>query len=326
LASTKTRPAQLSSSSMSRARGCLPALTSRFTVLLAGLFVFVAYPGMAFADNRASVVSFEGPQPQVEFSGRASNGYSIFFEASRGKASLTAQSDAGTVIYGGKSLLASGRTRFGLGKLGRIDVRFNPDGSAEHLRPPKSCKGREQAVYSGHFVGTVRFRGEGGYTRFSARRVYGTVAAPRSWTCPDASGGRPENAAPLPSVLGAFTPHSQVVFAAISGSERPPFRFFVAGTSERREALNIKRSVSAKGKPVSFEVLDDLSSATVAPPKPFAGTASFVRNADGSTEWSGTLSVVLPGVRSIALAGPAFTADLEKPRTAEEFSEIIGLG
>jgi hypothetical protein len=132
---------------------------------------------------------FRVPQPQIKFSRRASNGYSIFFEANRGRASLRVQGDAGGAVYSGKSSLVDGRMRFGLGKLGRIDV----------------------------------------------------------------------------------------------------------------------------------------SSATVGPPKPFSGTASFVRNIDGSTEWSGTLSVALPGAQSTALTGPAFEADLAKPRTAGEFSELLGL-
>lgn len=272
-----------------------------------------------------SEVSFEGPQSQIEFFGKASNGYSIFFEANRGRASLTAQSNAGTVIYSGKSSLVDGRIRFGLGKLGRIDVRFKSDESGERLRPPKSCKGREQVVRNGTFVGSIRFRGENGYTRLSSHRAHGTMAEPRSWKCPDASGGRPQNASGAP-ILAAHTPHSRAVFAAIGGSEQVPLRLFVAGTLERVGVLRIARSVLAEGTPASFEALGDLSSATVTPPKPFSGTASFVRNIDGSTEWSGTLSIALPGAQSTALTGPAFKADLAKPRTAEEFSELLGLG
>jgi hypothetical protein len=248
----------------------------------------------------------------------------MFFEANRGKASLRVQSKAGGVDYSGKSSLVDGRMQFDLGKLGRIDVRFEPDGSVERLRPPKSCKGREQVVRGGTFVGSVRFRGENGYTQLSSHRAHGAMAEPRFWKCPDAPGG-PENASGAP-VLVAHTPHSRVVFAAIGGPEQVPFTFFIAGTSEQVGALHIGRSVLVEGTSASFEALGDLSSAAVGPPKPFSGTASFVRNLDGSTEWSGTLSVALPGARSTALTGPAFKADLAKPRTAEEFSELFGLG
>jgi hypothetical protein len=80
-----------------------------------------------------------------------------------------------------------------------------------------------------------------------------------------------------------------------------------------------------EGNSVSFDVLDGLSSATVSSPEPFAGTASFKRNADGSTDWFGTLSVALPGIESTALTGPTFTANLAMPRTEQEFSELLGL-
>lgn len=297
----------------------------RLTIPIAGLLIFVVCPGVCFGSDPASSVSFEGPQAQAEFSRKASNGYSTLFEINRGKASLTARSDEGTVIYRGKGSLVDGRIHFGLGKLGRINVRFKPDGSVDRLRPPKSCKGREQVVRSGAFVGSIKFRGESGYTRLNAHRVYGTMASPRSWKCPDIPDSHPGNAASLPAALGAFTPHSHVVFVAFGGSELLPFRFFIAGTSERQGALSINRSALVEGKPASFEALEDLSSATVSPPKPFAGTASFKRNADGSTEWFGTLSVALPGVESTALTGPTFTAKLAKPRTEQEFSELFGL-
>jgi hypothetical protein len=310
---------------LSVSRRKLFVLVRRLAIPIAGLLIYGARPGVCFASDPASSVSFEGPEAQAEFSRKASNGFSILFEINRGKASLTARSGEGAAIYRGKGSLVDGRIRFGLGKLGRISVRFKPDGSVDRLRPPKSCKGREQVVRSGAFVGSIKFRGESGYTRLNARRVHGTMAPPRSWKCPDTPDRHFGNAASLPAVLGAYTPHSQVVLIAMGGSELLPIRFFIAGTSERQGALRISRSALVEGKPASFVVLEDLSSATISPPKPFAGSASFKRNADGSTEWSGALGVALPGVESIALTGPTFTADLAKPRTEQEFSELLGL-
>jgi hypothetical protein len=287
-----------------RASEEIACLMRRLAIPIAGLLIFAACPGACFASNPPSSVSFEGPEAQAEFSGTASNGYSILFEINRGKASLTAQSDEGRVTYSGKGSLVDGRIQFSLGKLGRINARFKPDGSVDRLRPPKSCKGREQTVRSGAFVGSIKFRGESGYTRLNAHRVYGTMASPCSWKCPDIPNGHPENVASLPAALGAFTSHSHVVFAAIGGSGQFPFQFFIARTLERQGTLRINRSVLAEGEPGSIDVLGDLSSATVSPPRPFTGTASFKRNADGSTEWFGTLSVALPGVEGTALTGP----------------------
>jgi hypothetical protein len=311
--------------SLSIPRRRLPVLARRLTIPIAGLLIFVACPGVCFASDPASSVSFDGPEAQAEFSRKASNGYSILFEINRGKASLTARSNEGAVIYSGKGSLVDGRVQFGLGKLGRISARFKPDGSVDRLRPPKFCKGREQVVRSGAFIGSIKFRGESGYTRLNVHRISGTMASPRSWKCPDTPDRLSGNSASLPAVLSAFTPHSHVLFVAIDGSELLPFQFFIARRSERQGALRINRSVLAEGEPVSFNASGNLSSATVSPPKPFSGTASFKRNEDGSTEWLGTLSVALPGVESTALTGPTFTAKLAKPRTEQEFSELFGL-
>lgn len=294
----------------------------RFLVM-AGLLVFADGSSMASADSRASAVSFEGAAPQVEFSRKASNGYSISFEANRGKATFAARSNSGSVMYSGRSSMSNGRVHFSLGKLGRIDVRFKPDGSVDHRRPPSYCTGREQTVRSGAFVGSIRFRGENGYTQLNTHRVHGEMATPRSWKCRFPSGGSTEKTG-VP-MLVARTPHNRVVFIAIGGSELFPFRLFIAGTSERRGALRIARSVLEEGKPFSFKAQGDLTSATVAPPKPFTGTAAFVRNADGSAEWSGTLSVSLPNAKGIALTGPTFTAELAKLTAPYDFSELLGL-
>jgi hypothetical protein len=296
----------------------------RLAIPMAGLLIIAACPGVCFASDPAASVNSEEPKAQAEFSRKASNGYLILFEMNRGRATLTARSDEGTVIYRGKGSLVDGRIQFGLGKLGRMNVRFKSDGSVDRIRPPKSCKGRKQVVRSGVFVGLIKFRGESGYTRLNAHRVHGTMASPRSWKCPDPPGRQPGNAASLPAALGAFTPHGHVFVVAFGDSELLPFRFFIAGTSERVGALSISRSVLVEGGPASFEASGNLSSATVSPPKPFAGTASFKRNTDESTEWFGTLSVVLPGIESTALTGPTFTAKLAKPRTEQEFSELIG--
>lgn len=290
------------------------------------LLVFAAGPGVCLARDTPSSVSFEGPQAQAKFSRKASNGYAIFFEMNRGKASLSAEGDEGSAIYKGKGSLVDGHIHFGLGKLGAIDARFKPNGSIDRLRPPKSCKGREQVVRNGVFVGSIKFRGENGYTQLNVPRVYGTMASPRSWKCPESPGSHPGDTIDLPAMLGAFTPHRRVVFAAIGASGLVPFRFFIAGTSEHLGPLTINRSALVEGKSASFEASKDLSSATVSPPKPFTGTASFKRNEDGSTEWSGTLSVPLPGIESIALTGSTFTANLARPKTQQEFAELIGLG
>lgn len=294
-------------------------------ISIACSLVFATCPSVCFARPPASNVSLDGPTAQAEFSQKASNGYSILFEINRGKANLTVQGDEGRASYSGIGSLMNGNIRFNLGEFGRINVRFKPDGSMNRIRPPDSCKGREQVVRSGAFVGSIKFRGENGYTQLNTRRVHGTMAPPLSWKCPNIFNRHPKSTANLPTILGAFTPHDRVSFVAIDGADLFPMGFFIAGTLERQGALSIKRSALTEGKPASFSASEDLSSATVSPPSPFTGTASFKRNTNGSAEWFGTLSVALPGIESVALTGSAFSANLAKPRTVQEVSELLGL-
>lgn len=295
-----------------------------FAISVAGLLILAACPSVCFANSPGAHVSSNRPEAQAKFSRKAGSGYSILFELDRGKASLTVQGDEGRVSYSGRGSLKDGRIKFGLGRLGRIDIRFKPEGPIDRVRPPKSCKGRPQVVRNGIFFGSIKFRGENDYTHLSAHRAHGTMAPPRSWKCPNSPRKRPESIADPPAALGAFTPHNQVAFIALGASDLSPLRFFVVSTSEREGAVRIRRSVLTEGKPASFSASKDLSAATISPPEPFTGTASFKRNADGSTEWFGTLGVALPGVESVALVGPEFNVKLGKPRTEQEFLELLG--
>ena len=51
-------------------------------------------------------------------------------------------------------------------------------------------------------------------------------------------------------------------------------------------------------------------SATVTPPSPFSGTATFHASAGASAEWEGPLAVDLPGIGPIQLTGSQFKPEL----------------
>jgi hypothetical protein len=100
-------------------------------------------------------------------------------------------------------------------------------------------------------------------------------------------------------------------------SFRPPEKqgltLFVAGVQEQRKRLLVSRYAFESGADQAFEVDESLTAATVAPPEPFAGSAIFQRNADGSVSWSGSLTVVLPGTARIPLTGPDWRPRLYRP-------------
>jgi hypothetical protein len=55
--------------------------------------------------------------------------------------------------------------------------------------------------------------------------------------------------------------------------------------------------------------------ATVAPPSPFSGTASYLDQPGAPPSWSGDLSVRLPGAGAVPLTGPGFSADFCRLRS-----------
>ena len=67
--------------------------------------------------------------------------------------------------------------------------------------------------------------------------------------------------------------------------------------------MSIERYTGASGGSEDFLFDDALTTAKVTPPSPFTGSGSFLRNADGSTNWTGTLGVPLPGLGTVRLTG-----------------------
>jgi hypothetical protein len=51
-------------------------------------------------------------------------------------------------------------------------------------------------------------------------------------------------------------------------------------------------------------------SASVDPPRPFTGSATFQQESSKNFSWTGDLSAELPGIGDVALAGPDFESAL----------------
>jgi hypothetical protein len=67
------------------------------------------------------------------------------------------------------------------GKLGKVSLHFRPSGKVRRVKIPKTCLKHRPPVVSarlGTFVGTIKFRGERGYTTVSAHRVKGGIGDP----------------------------------------------------------------------------------------------------------------------------------------------------
>lgn len=269
----------------------------------------------------------------AEFSAKATKGYLVSVEGTGRQIVLTVDGHGGSARYSVRGRASTRQLKGRFGKLGRIALRFRPSGKSRQIKPPRRCKGRNKVSTEGEFIGTIRFRGEGGYTRLMRRRVRGSTLTPSRWRCKPRQGdsrSNPDADFPLPGLgipaLAAFTPNARVVFTAVGFGDPKEldFSFFLAAAKEHRGAMRIARFTLVEARSRAFAVKPDLAAATVRPPKPFSGTASFTRDASGLTSWAGTLAVALPGAGTVPLTGAAFTADLAKPRTFAEYAALLG--
>jgi len=266
-------------------------------------------------------LDFESP---AEFSAKAGHGYSIQVGGSGRQVTLLAGGRSGIALYVVPGRISSGGIVANFGKRGRVDVEFRPSRRKKVEAPPDRCKGAPRGTRWGVFVGTIRFAGERGYTRLGLHRARGRTHVTPNWRCKRPRGGESGDtgSGKQPSVPGESSEDALVFEIAdrSTGVEagafafRPPDRrgltAFIAGVEERRRRMQIARFAYATGAERSFSFDDSLTTATISPPAPFAGAATFQREPGGQGSLSGSLSVVLPGTARIPLVGPGYRTRL----------------
>jgi hypothetical protein len=88
---------------------------------------------------------------------------------------------------------------------------------------------------------------------------------------------------------------------------------YLGGFFKRRHGMATLKFATVSAAADTFTVGEPPelpTSASVAPPPPFHGTATFTKTAGFGLLWEGLLSVDLPGMDPLALAGPSFQAQL----------------
>jgi hypothetical protein len=279
-------------------------------------------PSSAAAGSTAAAIGLlgAGPGPSRSFALKGSNGYSISVQGSRRVVFLTASRGSAVANYITRGRATSRRIKARFGNLGRISVRFKPSGKVKRTEPPRRCRGKDKVTTFGVFVGKVKFTGELGYTRVNARRVKGSVSTSPGRRCralPVRHGPSTFSRRLKLTVLSASGSQQTVGFEAIRLDGLPLLSSriaFVASSIESRGSMLVLRSTYATGRAQTFTFDKSLGAATVAPPAPFTGTASFERGGPRespfSATWSGSLTAPLPGMGTVPLTGLGFTASL----------------
>jgi hypothetical protein len=228
------------------------------------------------------------------------------------------------------------------GSLGKISARFRPSGrSTSHLpnigvargcTPPRGALDR-----LGTFVGEISFQGENGFTSVNRSRVSGRVSPERVVRCTareNSGNGRGEGRTrpvrlsvnggsgfSLASFYAGHNVMSEIASLVRSGMSLRLSRLPDKGAPFKSEVIEERRNFKmlvirvavAKGSKGSFEVNDELRTATVVPPPPFAGSAKFNSCVASRFAWRGSLSVSLPGRGRMSLVAPRFGGELTPP-------------
>jgi hypothetical protein len=206
-----------------------------------------------------------------------------------------------------------------IGRLGRIDVRFIAR-SRTHKPNEGECVGSGTTAERGRFVGQIAFRGERGYTQVKVRQAPGEVIREGAQACPESKRVRddawrdPLQRRAVGRPLRLFAGTRSGTFAFEAGRIEDPRRYepsgayFIAYSRRSVDGVNVASDAavyptSARG----FTPTDPsrpAAEATVQPPGPFSGSATFRLESPSSASWTGDLAVELPNLGTVQLTGP----------------------
>jgi hypothetical protein len=333
------------------ARSRLPGRTLTLAVLGTALLAPPAAGAAETAPPRAIQITLPGTHGYgIEVSGNIEGAHSTVTLSTGRLFSSAKYSVRGTITHD--------RVDASFGKLGFVSLHL-AHSRVQQVRLSKSCRlpgsPAVSEVRTGTFLGRVRFRGEHGFTSGSARRVHGAIGEPTAIVaatgplrhvklfCLGGTGSETAEAKSRgPAILSATSSDGAINFLALADTAGTPVAkrptstgyaplssgptTFIAADSETRGAMQILRSVISSAPAASFGFDTAFSSATVNPPDPFSGSATFERGADGSVSWTGSLAVSFPGHPDVALAGPQFEATLgdEAKASGESCAEYPG--
>jgi hypothetical protein len=282
------------------------------TVVIGGLFFGLAEP-LAAAQKAAR----SNATPLLGYKLKASNGYSIEVSGQGKKVWATVEKRGGFAFYKVRGESSAAGIWATFGSLGRVRMTFTPV-SIKRFDPPTNCHGQQRRIVQGRFAGRFHFRGEEGYTGVTASSAQGNLYIWPQWKCrqsatDSSAAGRLARLKRYVS-LEAVARRGDLTFGAMhvphaSGRSEPRVSL-TAGLVEQRGRMRIDRFVQVTARQAAFTFDSILSMATVRPSRPFFGAATFVRDVDGLTSWSGPLGVSFPGVSGVRLTGEHFQARL----------------
>lgn len=274
----------------------------------------------------------ENTEMEMRLSG--SNGYTLSIHGGTGlPVTLTmAKSVRRGVLYATYSVdgrVTSEGISANFGRLGHLSASFR---SSPRL-PDSGCGGRRLIHRKGTFVGTIRFRGEQGFSSVSATRARGYLlrrCTPSSVPRPAAPKARTSEhsaeffethfvAAARSSRRSVILDSSNVAEIRPNGQLRDVSALLLAELEEERGRIEIERTLIAVSSPMQTSPLGTTPvTASLKPRRPFGGMGTYVEEMGSPAGWNGDLTVDLPGAKDLRLAGPAFTPILCRGKSGTE--------
>ena len=221
--------------------------------------------------------------------------------------------------------LEDGVVRARFGSLGRVALRFRPSGRTRRSDPQPGCEGGSLTAQRGRFVGHLSFRGEGDYFHVASARGKGYIA---QWPRLSCEQGEAEelpprslraNVAPdfffsdehsIAHLYASSRGHGRYVgISAMHQEAAPPEANMQLRIVEPKRGMAIGHGAFLDGFPgtlLTSRPGAHPATATLAPPAPFHGEASY---SEQSGAWTGTLGVTIAGL-NLPLTGPDFDVRL----------------
>jgi hypothetical protein len=246
-----------------------------------------------------------------------SNGYSIVAYAANERADgrgeivlFVGRRNAGA-IYAAPAMLTATSVEANLGSLGEVSLEVIPSGKEKRLRSSCGEEPETTTFEPQRYRGNFEFHGEERYTD-------AVTDAPREYTrfflrliCGSSISGE-TGGARLPGARLRLHAHRGSFRLALQANKNRPGAHtrFEVETHEKLQGIWISRSRTLWVGASAFGYDQLLRSATLEPPAPFSGRASFHRGAVASNRWTGNLTVDLPGRSDVPLTGSGIGATL----------------
>jgi len=256
---------------------------------------------------------------------KASNGLQAHLEVTPDdEVTLELKREGQYVVYEveGEATETGLKVRFG--RLGLIDVAFTPTVTLDSTDPSAGCTGAPRTLREGVFSGTIDFTGERGYVRLEGPQATGSMSVLPEWRCLD----EPPYPFAGASRSHDHEPRKESENASLHAENRRCLCFFSAGMHhrdrkgrkgrsifygvkvERREGMEIFRVTQVFGTPSDFVFNHEAGTATVRPPRPLSGQATFEER-PGRDLWRSSIRVPLLGATPLRTGGPGFRARLQ---------------